>query len=102
MFQRIKEKIRSRIPRINPYWAVALCGLFFTFVVGDSNLYRRFSYDQKIRALEREIEHYQEEIQENRQKLNDLRTDKEGLERFAREEYYMKRPNEEVYIIREK
>ena len=34
-------------------------------------------------------------------KLEDLHTDKEGLERFAREEYFMKRPNEDVYIIKD-
>mgnify|MGYP000343903537 CR=1 FL=1 len=28
--------------------------------------------------------------------------DKEGLERFAREEYFMKRSNEDVFIIKDK
>jgi hypothetical protein len=30
------------------------------------------------------------------------RTDKEGLERFAREEYLMKKADEDVFIIKEK
>ena len=38
----------------------------------------------------------------NSKKLNDLHTDKEGLERFAREEYFMKRSNEDVFIIKDK
>ncbi|MCS2919424.1 septum formation initiator family protein [Parabacteroides merdae] len=42
------------------------------------------------------------EIEINSKKLNDLHTDKEGLERFAREEYFMKKPNEDVYIIKNK
>ena len=37
----------------------------------------------------------------NGKKLKDLHTDKEGLERFAREEYFMKRSNEDVFIIEE-
>ena len=37
----------------------------------------------------------------NSKKLNDLHTDKEGLERFAREEYLMKRANEDIFIIEE-
>ena len=48
------------------------------------------------------IKHYQKEIEINSKKLNDLHTDKEGLERFAREEYFMKKPNEDVYIIKKK
>ena len=45
---------------------------------------------------------YREEIKINSEKLNNLRTDKEGLERFAREEYLMKRENEDIYIIKSK
>ena len=73
-----------------------------SFTAGDSNLYKRYTYDEKIRSLEKEIKHYEEEIAINSQKLQNLRTDKEGLERFAREEYYMKRPNEDVFIIKER
>ena len=62
----------------------------------------RYTYDEKIRSLEKEIKHYQKEIEINSKKLNDLHTDKEGLERFAREEYFMKKPNEDVYIIKNK
>jgi cell division protein FtsB len=68
----------------------------------DSNLYKRYTYDEKIRELEKEIKFYQDEIRINKEKLNGLRTDKEGLERFAREEYYMKKPDEDVFIIRKK
>ena len=78
--------------------------MFFalTFVMGDSSPYKRYTYDEKIRSLEKEIKHYQKEIEINSKKLNDLHTDKEGLERFAREEYFMKKPNEDVYIIKNK
>jgi cell division protein FtsB len=31
--------------------------------------------------------------------MDELSTNKANLERFAREEYYMKRKNEEVFII---
>ena len=72
------------------------------FVMGDSSLYKRYTYDEKIRSLEKEIKHYQKEIEINSKKLNDLHTDKEGLERFAREEYFMKKPNEDVFIIKNK
>ena len=70
--------------------------------IQDSSLYKRYTYDEKIRSLEKEIKHYQKAIEINSKKLNDLHTDKEGLERFAREEYFMKKPNEDVYIIKNK
>ena len=97
---RIKDFYNKYLSRINAYWLVTIVFFALTFVLGDSSLYKRYTYDEKIRSLEKEIKHYQKEIEVNSKKLNDLHTDKEGLERFAREEYFMKKPNEDVYIIK--
>lgn len=97
---RIKDFYNKYLSRINAYWLVTIVFFALTFVMGDSSLYKRYTYDEKIRSLEKEIKHYQKEIEINSKKLNDLHTDKEGLERFAREEYFMKKPNEDVYIIK--
>jgi cell division protein FtsB len=84
------------------YWLVIAGFAVLTFTVGDGNLYKRYTYDENIKSLEKEIGQYEEEIRINRKKLNDLRTDKEGLERFAREEFYMKKANEDIFIIKDK
>ena len=97
---RIKDFYNKYLSRINAYWLVTIVFFALTFVMGDSSLYKRYTYDEKIRSLEKEIKHYQKEIEINSKKLNDLHTDKEGLERFAREEYFMKKPNEDVYILK--
>lgn len=99
---RIKDFYNKYLSRINAYWLVTIVFFALTFVMGDSSLYKRYTCDEKIRSLEKEIKHYQKEIEINSKKLNDLHTDKEGLERFAREEYFMKKPNEDVYIIKNK
>ena len=99
---RIQDFYNKYLSRINAYWLVTIVFFALTFVMGDSSLYKRYTYDEKIRSLEKEIKHYQKEIEINSKKLNDLHTDKEGLERFAREEYFMKKPNEDVYIIKNK
>ena len=99
---RIKDFYNKYLSRINAYWLVTIVFFALTFVMGDSSLYKRYTYDEKIRSLEKEIKHYQKEIEINSKKLNDLHTDKEGLERFAREEYFMKKPNEDVYNIKNK
>ena len=98
MSDRTSQIIR-KLSRVNTYVVVVAFFLFITFVVGDSNLYKRCTYDEKIRRLEREIRHYKKEIETDRKKLDDIRTNREGLERYAREEFYMKRANEDVFII---
>lgn len=93
------SQIIGRLSRINAYVVVVAFFLFITFIVGDSNLYKRYTYDEKIRSLEREIDLYDKEIEMNTIKLNDIHVNREGLERYAREEFFMKRPNEDVFII---
>ncbi|NNC50511.1 MAG: septum formation initiator [Flaviramulus sp.] len=51
-----------------------------------------------VENLENEKNYYKKEIEKDKKALKKLSTD-EGLEKFAREEYYMKRENEEIYII---
>lgn len=99
---RVKNFYTKYFSWINPYWLVTIGFLALTFIAGDSSLYKRYTYDEKIRSLEKEIKFYEDEIKVNTQKLNDLHTDKEGLERFAREEYQMKKPDEDLFLIKKK
>jgi cell division protein FtsB len=97
------KKIYSQyLAKVNKYGLVLIVFLIITFVVGDSNLYKRYAYDEKIRSLENEIRSYQKEIEITRKKLEDLHTNQERLERFAREEYFMKKQDEDVFIIMDK
>lgn len=54
--------------------------------------------NNEIESLENEKEYYKKEIEKDSKAIKKLST-KDGLEKFAREEYYMKRENEEIFII---
>ena len=102
MLSLLKKIYTQHLSKWNKYWVVIVVFLVVTFTLGDSNLYKRYTYDEKIRTLENEIKYYQKEIETNRKKLEDLHTNRERLERFAREEYFMKKENEDVFIILDK
>jgi len=91
----------SRIPPIlkNRYFLALL--VFFTWILlfDNNNLIDRYHYMKNLRQLERDKEYYQERIEEDSRKLNELRTSDENLEKFAREQYFMKKDNEDIYII---
>ena len=53
---------------------------------------------KEIKKLEKQQEFLREEIAKDREIIERLSDPKE-LEKFAREEYYLKRKNEEVYLI---
>ena len=98
---RLIEFYKKYLAGLNKYWLVTIVFLSVTFLIGDSNLYNRYKYDEKIRSLESEINRYKKEIEENKKKIQELQTDKVGLEQFAREEYLMKKEDEDIFIIEE-
>jgi cell division protein DivIC len=56
----------------------------------------------KIGSLENEKEFYQEKIKEVEKDRAELMTNKELLEKFAREKYLMKKETEDIFIVEEK
>ena len=81
---------------------------FFLFTVGfavwmlfvDANDIRsQFRLGQKLHDLEAEKEFYEKEIEQVNRDREALLTDDALLEKFAREKYLMKKPEEDVYVI---
>ena len=51
-----------------------------------------------INDLENEKDYYKKEIEKDKKAIKELSTE-EGVEALAREKYYMKKENEDIYII---
>jgi cell division protein FtsB len=51
-----------------------------------------------INQLQKDKQHYREEIKKDSIALEEL-SSPEGLEKYAREKYYMKKENEEIFLI---
>jgi cell division protein FtsB len=97
---RVKEFYNKYLYKVNFYLVLIIAFIAIAFTDSDSSLYMRYKYDMTIRSLEKEIKQCRDEIEINRSKLEKFRTNKEELERFAREEYFMKKPNEDIFIIK--
>ena len=54
--------------------------------------------DKQIEELEDNISYYKKEIAEDSLKIKKLKNT-DQIEKYAREKYYMKRANEDVYLI---
>ena len=96
----VKTFIRNFFSKVNKYYLTGVIFIVITFFIGDSTLLRRYEYNKQIGELENEIVKYTKEKEENEQKLKDLKSDNESLERYAREKYLMTKPNEELFIIK--
>ena len=93
------QKVRAFLSGVNKYWLTVVIFLTLTFFIGDSTIMHRISYNQQINQLKKEIDRTSEEKDRNLEKLQKLQSDNETLERFAREEFQMTKPNEELFII---
>lgn len=56
----------------------------------------------ELRELEQSKAHYTREIATERKELEALKNNPATLEKYAREKYFMKRDNEEIFLISEK
>jgi hypothetical protein len=64
-----------------------------------NNLIDRYRQISELQKLNIDKEYYINKIEEDRRKLNELKTDNHNLEKFAREQYKMKRKDEDLYIV---
>ena len=55
--------------------------------------------DEEISEIESNIDYYQSEIKKDKKTIQTL-NDSVEIEKYARETYYMKRENEDVFIIK--
>lgn len=99
------EKLRNT-PELIPVFAIffnkyVLIVLVFViwilFLDTNSWLIHR-ELDQEIKELKENKEYYKKEIVKDQKDIKILK-DSTELEKFAREEYFMKKDNEEIYII---
>lgn len=79
-------------------------GILLFFVIWmsffDEYNWIRIRRDQnKLENLKEEREYLLQKIEQDRQQLRTLENDTQALEKFAREEYLLKKENEEIFII---
>jgi cell division protein FtsB len=58
-----------------------------------------YKLNQIIHKLEKQKSFYLDEIRKDSLALIQLNSDKEHIEKFAREKYLMKRDNEDIFIV---
>ncbi len=96
----LKELKKKRWFRImsNKYLVIIIgFGIWMLFFDSNSWLVQH-KLNQKIDKLSEDKVYYKDEINSDRAIINQLK-DSEGLERYAREKYFMKRKDEDIYII---
>ena len=83
-------------------WLVVI--LFFAVMIGfvdEDSMWHRYERLQEIAVLRAEKQRFQNRYEQDTQTLADLESNPEAVVRVAREQYFMKYPNEDVFVVME-
>jgi len=83
----------------NRYVLTITIFLVWLLLIDSNNLIDRIRKVHTRNILAKEKEYYMKRVEEDKQKLVELRTSNDNLEKFAREQYHMKKPDEDLFII---
>lgn len=67
-----------------------------------NDLFTQWDRKQELEKLEKSKAYYEEQIISTQKELDELQNNPAALEKFARENFYLKRPEEQVFIVTEK
>lgn len=95
-----KNFIKSRWFKkvINVYILILTVFVVWMLFFDANSLLTQIELQREINKLEKQKEHLQKEIEADKKLIKKLQNEQE-LEKYAREQYYLKKDNEEIYII---
>jgi cell division protein FtsB len=91
------EKIPT--PLKNKYVLSIIAFVVWLTFFDKNDFYSQYRYRQQLKVLQADKKYYTEEIEATTNNLNELMSSPANLEKFARENYLMKRDNEDLFVL---
>ncbi len=94
------KRLKQAIPFLkNKYFLILAFFILWLVLFDSNNLIDRYRQMKELKQLRLDKSYYQKKIEEDSRKLKELETDRKSLEKFAREQYLMKKKNEDIFIV---
>ncbi len=80
---------------------VLVLAVFVVWVVffDENNLMKHRQNLEELAQLQAQVDFYKNKIEADKRKLYELQTNDENLEKFAREQFLMKKADEDIFVI---
>ena len=78
---------------------VIILGILIVGVLDENSFMKRIEYAYQIEDLKTEIQNYDTQYKHDTQVLKELKTDPKAVARVARERYFMKADNEDIFVL---
>ena len=96
-FKKLRENKVFRILS-NKYFIILLLFLIWMVFFDENSFLNHWELDREIDNLEKSNEYYKDQIEQDKKVIDNL-NNPDSLEKYAREEYKMKKENEEIFLI---
>lgn len=90
--------IKNFIVKFKYVITVIVFGILIGFV-GEHSLVERYKQRQEMKELQSEIDKYNSKFDSDKELLMRLKNNPEAIKDVARERYFMKKENEDIFII---
>lgn len=96
-----RKEIKNIILKIirNKYVITFLIFYFWLFFFDQHSIWERKDHESTIDLLEKEKAYFIDKIENDKNRIHELKTNRKNLEKFAREQYLMKKENEDIFIV---
>ena len=94
--RRILRILRTPIVK---YGVVLIVGGIFVGFLDENSVYAHLRNKQRIAELNDEITFYENEYQRDQARIHELQTDPKAMEKIARERYFMKTQDEDIFVL---
>ncbi len=100
------EKIKEFLLRIWNLWytkyvLVCVVGVLVVGFLDENSIWNHVKNMHRISELQEEIEDYNEQNQKNKKRIRELEGNPKAIEKIARERYFMKADDEDIFVLSE-
>lgn len=89
----------ARILERYKYLIVTVVGVALVGFVDEDSIMHRIQLGLQISDLQDQIDHYNEQNRRDTHRLQELNRDPSAIEKIAREHYFMKADDEDIYVL---
>jgi cell division protein FtsB len=97
-------KLLTRLPSWmkNKFLIATLAFVAWMLFFDERDVFTMYHHRQELKDLQQSKKYYTEQIDKERTELENLKNNPATLEKYAREKYYMKRDNEDLFLVPER
>lgn len=81
------------------YLVVIVLGVIIVGFIDENSFMRRIQLELQISDLKSNIEKYNKQYQDDSRQLREIRRNPKTIEKIARERYFMKADDEDIYVL---